>query len=176
MNISMFAFLVLTSALVKNELHRLEENRLDFSRREVEHVEQLRHMRLAHADKSGHVRCAPILPCHKQPFQHNGICHADCPLRGELVALAHRIHEVIFFRAQSQDRCHRAVVDDVGNREVAALGHIHRSRAVMQRQLTGRWDFLYRTFLLRPALGRFEVERNGKGKYLFGGTHGFTGR
>ena len=157
-------------------LHRLEEDCLDFCRREVEHIEQLRHMRLAHADKSGHVRCAPILPCHQQPFQHNGICHADCPLRGELVALAHRIHEVIFFRAQSQDRCHRTVVDDVGNREVAVLGNIHRSRAVVQRQLTGRRDFLNRAFLLRSALGRFEVERNGKGKCLFGGTHGFTDR
>ena len=176
MNISMFAFLVLTSALVKNELHRLKEDCLDFSRREVEHVEQLRHMRLAHSNKSGHVRCAPILPCHQQPLQHNGVGHADCPPRGKLVALAYRIHEVIFFCAESQGRCYRTVVDDVGNREVAALGHIHRSRAVMQRQLTGRWDFLYRTFLLRPALGRFEVKRNGKGKCLFGGTHGFTGR
>ena len=176
MNISMFAFLVLTSALVKNELHRLEENRLDFSRREVEHVEQLRHMRLAHSYKSGHIRCTPIFPCHQQPLQHDGVCRANCPLGGKLVALAYCIHEVILCRAQSQDRCHRAVVDDVGNREVAALGHIHRSRAVMQRQLTGRWDFLYRTFLLRPALGRFEVKRNGKGKCLFGGTHDFTGR
>lgn len=157
-------------------LHRLEENRLDFSRREVEHVEQLRHMRLAYPDKSGHVRCTPILPSHQQPLQHNGVGHADCPLSGELVALAYRIHEVIFFCAESQGRCYRTVVDDVGNREVAALGNIHRSRAVMQRQLTGRWDFLYRTFLLRPALGRFEVERNGKGKCLFSCTHGFTDR
>ena len=176
MNISMFAFLVLTSALVKNELHRLKEDCLDFSRREVEHIEQLRHMRLAHSYKSGHVRCAPILPCHQQPFQHNGICHANCPLGGKLVALAYCIHEVILCRAQSQDRCHRTVVDDVRNREVAALGNLHRSRAVMQRQLTGRRDFLNRAFLLRPALGRFEVERNRKRKCLFGGTHGFTDR
>lgn len=176
MNISMFAFLVLTSALVKNELHRLEENRLDFSRREVEHVEQLRHMRLAHSYKSGHVRCAPILSCHQQPLQHDGVCHADCPLSGKLVALAYRIHEVILCRAQSQNRCHRTVVDDVRNREVAALGNLHRSRAVMQRQLTRRRDFLNRTFLLRPALGRFEVKRNGKRKRLFGCTHGIRGR
>ena len=157
-------------------LHRLEENRLDFSRRKVEHVEQLRHMRLAYPDKSGHIRCAPILSCHQQSLQHDGICHAYSSLGGELVALADRIHEVIFFRAQSQDRCNRTVVDDIGNREVAALGNLHRSRAVMERQLTGRRDFLNRAFLLRPALGRFEVKRNGKRKRLFGSTHGFTNR
>lgn len=112
-------------------------------------------MRLAHSDKSGHVRCAPILPCHQQSLQHDGVCHANRPLGGELVALAYRIHEVIFFRAESQDRCHRTVVDDVGNREVAAPGHLHRSRAVMERQLTGRRDVLNRAFLLRPALSRF---------------------